>query len=96
MVNELELFHGCGRTDPLEISNSEEGFDVCHSQRGSWDLLIILQQMLTIQTNMLIVYHMEKEVFNTKVILGEIFDCGEKKKTVHSESHPLKNCNQHP
>ena len=31
VMNKLELFHGCGRTDPLEISNSEKGFDVRHS-----------------------------------------------------------------
>ena len=36
VVTERELFHGTSLTHPLEICLSEEGFDVRHSQSGSW------------------------------------------------------------
>ena len=96
VVNELELFHGCRRTDPLKISNSEEGFDVRHSQGGSWGFANYFAANANYSDKY--AYYTpqgEKDMFVAKVILGEIFDCREKK-DIHSESHPLKNCNQHP
>ena len=35
-VNEMELFHGTGETDPREIYDSEEGFDMRFSAQGMW------------------------------------------------------------
>ena len=80
VVNELELFHGCRRTDPLNISNSEEGFDVRHSRGGSWGFA----NYFAINASYSDKYAYctpqgEREMLVAKVILGEIFDCGEKK-----------------
>ena len=80
VVNKLELFHGCGRTDTLEISNSEEGFDVRHSRGGSWGFANYFAANANYSDKYAhCIPHGEKEVFIAKVILGEIFDCGEKK-----------------
>ena len=80
VVNELELFHGCRHTDPLKISNSEEGFDLRHSRGGTWGFA----NYFAADANYSDKYayytpHGEKEMFVAKVLLGEIFDYGEKK-----------------
>ena len=36
VVNEMELFHGTGSTDPRAIYDSEEGFDMRFSAQGMW------------------------------------------------------------
>lgn len=81
VVNELKLFHGCRHTDPLKISNSEEGFDLRHSRGGSWGFA----NYFAANANYSDKYayctpHGEKEMFVAKVLLGEIFDYGEKKR----------------
>ena len=45
VVNELELFHGCS-TDPLNISNCEEGFDVRHSRGGREREMLVAKVIL--------------------------------------------------
>ena len=37
IVNEVELFHGCKRNDPMCISSSE-GFDYRHDKVGRWGI----------------------------------------------------------
>ena len=79
VVNELELFHRCRHTDPLNISNGEEGLDVRHSQGGSWGFANYFAENANYSDKYAhCTPQGEKEMFVAKVILGEIFDSGEK------------------
>ena len=80
VVNELELFHGCRHTDPLTISNSEEGFDVRRSRGGSWGFANYFAANANYSDKYAYCTPQGvKEMFVARVILGEILDCGEKK-----------------
>ena len=40
----MDLFHGSGSCDPLEIACGEEGFDLRLSRGGSWGYAIYLTE----------------------------------------------------
>ena len=42
IIHELDLFHGSGSIDPLEITCGEDGFDLQLSCGGSWRYAIYL------------------------------------------------------
>ena len=79
IVNDTELFHGTRATDPLDLSLSEEGFDIRRSNIGYWGIANYLADIAKYFRQFAytsITGH--KEIILAKVIhvLGHIYDYG--------------------
>ena len=79
-INEMDLFHGTGSNQPMEIVCSEDGLDVRHSCKGSWGYAIYLAETASYANQFAHKLSSgESEILIVKALVGEAYDCGNKR-----------------
>ena len=79
-ITEMDLFHGTGCNQPMEIVCSEDGLDVRHSCKGSWGYAIYLAETASYANQFAHKLSSgESEILIVKALVGEACDCGNKR-----------------
>lgn len=75
--NELTLFHGTRKSDPMTICKGEDGFDLRLSKKGSWGCALYFSESVAYADKFAhIASDGNREVLIANVLIGEAYDFG--------------------
>ena len=81
IIHEMDLFHGSGSNDPLEIACGEEGLDLRLSRGGSWGYAIYLTESAQYSDRFAyLTASDERVIIIAKALIGISYDFGTSKK----------------
>lgn len=81
IIHEMDLFHGSGSIDPLEITCGEDGFDLRLSCGGSWGYAIYLSESAQYSDRFAYCTTADvRAIIIAKALIGISFDFGTTKK----------------
>lgn len=93
-ANEMDLFHGTRSTDPVEIYNGEEGFDMRYSKKGRWGMGIYFADAASYSYSFGY-YDPEtktKQMLFNRVAIGSAFSCLQGDVNLRTPPAKPKNC----